>query len=64
MKSIITEMSKQFHKIESEFCESSDRPKSNCGCDEELDEMNVTGAIAGYNTPNAFSAAGAGDDRD
>ena len=56
MKSIITEMSKQFHKIESEFCESCDRPKSNCGCDEELDELNVTGAIAGYNTPNAFTS--------
>jgi len=58
MKSIITEMSKQFHKIESEFCESCDRPKSNCECDEELDEMNTTGAVAGYNTPAAFAKPG------
>ena len=30
--------------------------------DDELDEQNVTGAIAGYNTPNAFSKDGADDD--
>jgi len=56
MKSLIAEMAKRFHEIVEESCESCDRPKSNCKCDEELDEMNTTGAIAGYNTPNAFTS--------
>lgn len=56
MKSLIAEMAKRFHEIVDESCESCDRPKSNCACDEELDEQNVTGAIAGYNTPNAFTS--------
>ena len=55
MKSLISEMAKRFHEIVEESCDSCDRPKSNCACDEELDEMNVTGAI-GYNTPNAFTS--------
>jgi hypothetical protein len=56
MKSLISEMAKRFHEIVEESCEQCDRPKSNCACDEELDEQNVTGAIAGYNTPNAFTS--------
>ena len=56
MKSLISEMAKRFHEIVEESCEQCDRPKSNCACDEELDEMNTTGAIAGYNTPNAFTS--------
>jgi len=56
MKSLISEMAKRFHEIVEESCESCDRAKSNCVCDEELDEQNVTGAIAGYNTPNAFTS--------
>ena len=56
MKSLIAEMAKRFHEIIEESCESCDRPKSNCACDEELEEQNVTGAIAGYNTPNAFTS--------
>ena len=27
-----------------------------CMCESDLDEQNVTGAIAGYNTPNAFTS--------
>ena len=56
MKSLIAEMAKRFHEIVDESCESCDRPKSNCECDEELDEQNVTGAFTGYNTPNAFTS--------
>ena len=56
MKSLISEMAKRFHEIVEESCEQCDRPKSNCACDEELEEQNVTGAIAGYNTPNAFTS--------
>lgn len=59
MKSLILEMSKRFHEIVEESCEQCDRPKSNCVCDdEELEEQNVTGAIAGYNTPAAFAKPG------
>ena len=56
MKSLISEMAKRFHEIVEESCEQCDRPKSNCVCDEELEEQNVTGAIAGYNTPNAVTS--------
>ena len=55
MKSLISEMAKRFHEIVEESCEQCDRPKSNCNCDEELDEQNVTGAVAGYNIPGAFT---------
>jgi hypothetical protein len=59
MKSLILEMSKRFHEIVEEYCDSCDRTKSNCVCDEEeLEEQNVTGAIAGYNTPAAFAKPG------
>ena len=36
------------------YCDSCDRVKDQCVCDEELDEMSTTGAVAGYNTPGAF----------
>jgi len=58
MKSLILEMAKQFHEIIEDSCEQCDRPKSNCVCDEDLEEQNVTGAIAGYNTPAAFAKPG------
>jgi hypothetical protein len=56
MKSLILEMAKRFHEIVEDSCEQCDRPKSNCVCDDDLDEHNVTGAIAGYNTPGAFTS--------
>ena len=59
MKSLILEMAKRFHEIVEESCEQCDRSKSNCVCNEdELEEQNVTGAIAGYNTPAAFAKSG------
>lgn len=56
MKLLILEMAKRFHEIVEESCEQCDRLKSNCNCEDELDEMNTTGAIAGYSTPNAFTS--------
>ena len=59
MKSLISEMAKRFHEIVEEYCDSCDRVKSKCVCDDdELEEQNVTGAVAGYNTPAAFAKPG------
>jgi hypothetical protein len=59
MNSFLKEIEKKFLDLEStERCESCDQPKDECKCEEELDEMSTTGAVAGYNTPAAFSAPG------
>lgn len=52
MKSLLREMEEKFHEVENSCdCGSSECPICN---PDEIDEQNVTGAIAGYNTPNAF----------
>jgi hypothetical protein len=53
MKSFLNEIEKKFQDLE-DSCEKCDRPKSQCECDSELDEMSTTGAVAGYNTSKAF----------
>jgi phage terminase small subunit len=56
MKSLINEMKQRFHEIESSYCDACDRPKDKCICDEEtVEEQNTTAAVAGFNTPAAFS---------
>lgn len=55
MKSVLREMKEKFMEIEDSYCDACDRPMDKCVCDEsEIDEQNVTGAIAGYNVPGAF----------
>lgn len=62
MKSLLREMEEKFLELDN-YCDSCDRPKDQCVCDSEsVEEQNVTSAIAGYNTPNAFSKQGADDD--
>ena len=56
MKSLISEMSKYFHELEENTCSNCSNPIDDCICESDLDEQNVTGAIAGYNTPNAFTS--------
>jgi len=61
MKSLLNEMKKRFDEIESsDYCDSCDKPKDQCVCEneEELDEQNVTGAVAGFSTPAAFAKPG------
>jgi hypothetical protein len=53
MKSFLREIEDKFVELEN-HCDDCGQPKDQCKCDEEIDEQNVTGAIAGYNTPNAF----------
>ena len=55
MKMILAEMKQKFMEIENAYCDSCDRPTDKCVCDEEeIDEQNVTAAVAGYNVPGAF----------
>jgi hypothetical protein len=61
MKSFLREMEDKFLELE-DYCDSCDRTKDQCVCDNELEEISTTGAVAGYNTPNAFSKTGADDD--
>ena len=56
MKSLISEMSKYFHELEENTCSNCSNPIDDCICESDLDEQNVTGAIAGYNTPGAFTS--------
>ena len=56
MKSLISEMSKYFHELEENTCSNCSNPIDDCICESDLDEQNVTGAIAGYNTPAAFTS--------
>ena len=56
MKSILREMKERFHEIEDAYCDACDRPMDKCVCNEdELEEQNVTGAIAGFEIPGAFT---------
>ena len=56
MKSLISEMSKYFHELEENTCSNCSNPIDDCICESDLDEHNVTGAIARYNTPAAFTS--------
>ncbi len=58
MKSFLKEMQEKFIELESNYCDSCDRPNDQCICDNEIDEQNVTSAVAGYNTPAAFAKPG------
>jgi hypothetical protein len=63
MKTLLSEMAERFHEIENDYCDACDRPKDKCVCeDESIEEMSMTGAIAGYDVPGAFSKRGADDD--
>lgn len=54
MKSLLREMEEKFHEVENSCdCGSPECPICN---PEEIDEQNVSGAVAGYNTPNAFAS--------
>lgn len=57
MKSLLREMEEKFLELESN-CDTCNQPADQCVCDNEIDEQNVTGAIAGYNTPAAFAKPG------
>ena len=57
MRSFLKEIEDKFLDLE-ESCDKCDTPKSQCTCDDEIDEQNVTGAIAGYNIPSAFAKPG------
>ena len=56
MKSLISEMSKYFHELEEDSCSNCSNLIDECMCESDLEEQNVTGAIAGYNTPGAFTS--------
>ena len=59
MKSFLKEIEQKFMELEeSEQCPECGNPLASCTCDDEIDEQNVTAAIAGYNTPAAFSKPG------
>lgn len=62
MKSFLREMEEKFLDLD-KYCDACDRPSDQCVCDTDtVEEQNVTSAIAGYSTPNAFSKKGANDD--
>ena len=53
MRSLLREMEEKFTEINN-YCEQCDKSmEEGCNCD-EIEEQNVTGAVAGYSTPNAF----------
>ena len=52
MKSLLRELEEKFYEIDNS-CDCGDPECPSCNPD-EIDEQNVSGAIAGYNTPNAF----------
>jgi hypothetical protein len=57
MRSFLKEIEDKFIELE-DYCDACDRVKSQCVCDEEIDEQNVTSAVAGFNTPAAFAKPG------
>ena len=59
MKSFLREMQEKFLELELNYCDACDRPIDQCVCDEtSVDEQNVSGAVAGFNTPAAFAKPG------
>jgi hypothetical protein len=53
MKSLLKEMNEKFQEIENK-CDCGEPGCPECN-PEEIEEQNVTGAIAGFNTPKAFA---------
>jgi hypothetical protein len=60
MKSFIKQLNKSFQLLESkQYDEPCECDTDDCDCrDNEVDEQNVTGAVAGFNTPAAFAKPG------
>ena len=63
MRSFLNEIKDKFIEVESNACECGgfvvDSVCESCGTDYTIvDEQNVTGAVAGYNTPAAFAKPG------
>lgn len=56
MKSLLREMDEKFRMYE-ETCDCGQEDCVICNPD-EIDEQNVTGAVAGFNTPSAFAKPG------
>lgn len=58
MRSLLKEIEDKFIEVNnSEYCDScaSTKTEGKCNCEETVEEQNVTAAIAGYSTPNAFA---------
>jgi hypothetical protein len=53
MKSLLREMTEKFQEIENK-CDCGEPGCAECNPN-EIEEQNVTGAIAGFNTPKAFA---------
>lgn len=53
MKSLLRELEEKFAETDN-HCDC-DNPVNECTCN-DLEEQNATGAVAGFNTPNAFAA--------
>jgi hypothetical protein len=63
MKSFLKEIESKFIELENNYCDACDRPMDQCICDEEeIAEISTSAGAGAYNTPNAFSKTGAGDD--
>jgi hypothetical protein len=57
MNSFLRDIEKKFIVLESsEYCGDCDNILEQCTC-EAIDEVSVTGGVAGYQTPNAFAKA-------
>jgi hypothetical protein len=56
MKSLLMEMNEKFQEIENK-CDCADPGCAECNTD-EIEEQNVSGAVAGFNTPAAFAKPG------
>jgi hypothetical protein len=54
MKSLLREMEEKFHEI-NDSCDCGSPECATCNPD-DIDEQNVSGAGAGFNTPNAFTS--------
>lgn len=61
MRSFLKEIEDKFLDLDN-YCDACDRVKvdGKCACtdDDSVDEQNVTGAVAGFNTPAAFAKPG------
>jgi hypothetical protein len=60
MRSFLKEIEQKFMELESsDHCGACDKPADQCTCnDTEIEENNVTAAVAGFDTPAAFAKPG------
>jgi hypothetical protein len=60
MRSFLKEIEQKFMELESsDYCGACDKPADQCTCnDTEIEENNVTAAVAGFDTPAAFAKPG------